>query len=127
MASLIPDERAVMLGVLVGIGNMLIFQHYMAPAIDVRMGDQFDVAAEKSEREALLMSIAFTAVVAGYVRNWHTFVIGGSLIVVADFASKHANAVHPMSQTMQVPGGTANSGLSEASIHPMPDYATTVG
>jgi hypothetical protein len=118
----IPDERAVMLGVLTGIGNMLIFQHFLPPTVDERVADQFDDGAEKAEREALFFSIAFTAVVAGYVRNWHTFVIAGAAIVVVDFAHKHANAINPMTQTMQVPGGTI--GASNGS-HPLPDYATT--
>jgi len=113
----IPDERAVMLGVLVAIGNMFIFQHYLPPTVDVRMADQFDSAAEKAEREALFMSIAFTAVVAGYVRNWHTFVIAGAAIVAVDFAHKHANAVHPLTQSMKTPAGSA-SGYS------LPDYST---
>lgn len=116
----IPDERAVMLGVLVGIGNMLIYQHYLPTTMDVRQADQFDVGAEAAEREALFMSIAFTAIVAGYVKSWHTFVIAGAAIVAIDFAHKHANAIHPLTQSMKSPGGT-----TAANSYPLPDYATT--
>jgi hypothetical protein len=123
----LPDERAVQLGVLVAIGNLLIFQHYLPPVVDERAGDQFDTAAEKAEREALFVSIAFSAVVAGYVRNWHTFVIAGLGIVIVDFAHKHANAINPFSQTMQVPGGTIPSGLDASGVHNLPDYQTATG
>lgn len=116
----LPDERAVQLGVLVAIGNMLIFQHYLPTTMDVRAADQFDTGAEKAEREALLMSIAFTAVVAGYVKSWHTFVIAGAAIVAIDFAHKHANAIHPLTQSMKAPAGTVT-----ANSYPLPDYATT--
>lgn len=117
---LIPDERAVQLGVLVAIGNMFIFQHYLPPTVDERAGDQFDSMAESAEREALFMSVLFSAVVAGYVRNWHTFVIAGAGIVIVDFAHKHANAIHPATNTM--------AGLSGSStVHSLPDYSTTAG
>jgi hypothetical protein len=121
----LPDERAVQLGVLVAIGNMLIFQHYLPPVVDERQGDQFDVSAERAEREALFVSLAFSAIIAGYVKNWHTFVIGGLAIVAIDFAHKHANAIHPFTQSMQVPGGSMPSGLSDNGVHPMPDYSTS--
>jgi hypothetical protein len=121
----IPDERAVQLGVLVAIGNLLIFQHYLPPVVDERAADQFDRAAEGAERQALIVSVLFTAAIASYVKSWHTFVVAGAAIVVVDFAHKHGNAIHPATQTMQTPGGTPSSGMPEGSRYNMPDYSTT--
>jgi hypothetical protein len=118
MASL--NKHAVELGVLAGIGNLLIFQHFMPPVTDVKGASaQFDPLVESSERTALFVAIAFNSVIAGAVRSWDTFLIGATAIIVIDFAYKHANAVHPDTGTMTAPGGQQ---MDTQSIHPLPNY-----
>jgi hypothetical protein len=115
------NRHAVEVGVLAGVANLLIFQHYMPPITDVKAADQFNPLAESSERTALLLAVGSTAVIATFVRSWDTFLVGGIVIVAVDFAYKHAIAVHPDTGTMQSPGGQ----YSDASVHPLPDYAST--
>lgn len=92
----LPSAGAVQLGVLVGFGNLLIFNHFVgASAADIKTAEPFDIDIEKSERTALLAGIAFTVVAAGFVKSWDTFAIGGMALVIADFALKHANSVDP--------------------------------
>lgn len=110
------NKNAVQLGVLVGVGNLLIYQHFMPPVTDVKAGEQFNVLAEGSERTALLVSVGFSALAAGFVRSWETFLVGGIVIVAVDFAYKHAIAVHPTTGTMSSPAQEA------ANVHPLPDY-----
>jgi hypothetical protein len=112
------QKRAVEVGVLTGVGNLLIFQHFMPPVTDVKAADQFNPFAESSERTALLVSVGFSALVSGFVRSWETFLVAGVVIVAVDFAYKHAIAVHPATGTMQAPGQQDSGNL-----HPMPDYA----
>ena len=114
------NRHAVEVGVLVGVANLLIFQHFMPPVSDVKTADQFNPLIESSERTALFASIAVTALVAGMVRSWDTFLVGGVVIVGIDFAYKHANAVHPDTGTMSAPGSTD---MSAGNLHPLPDYA----
>jgi hypothetical protein len=114
------NRHAVEVGVLAGVANLLIFQHFMPSVADVKASQQFNPLVESSERTALLLSIGTTAVVATFVRSWETFLVGGIVIVGIDFAYKHANAVHPDTGTMEPPGGT-----SDGSVHPLPDYADT--
>lgn len=115
------NRNAVQVGVLVAVGNLLIFQHFMPPVSDVKQGDQFNSDLEGSERTALLISVAFTSLVAGFVRSWDTFLTAGIVIVGVDFAYKHANAIHPDTGTMQAPsGGSLEDG---GSVHPLPSYA----
>jgi hypothetical protein len=110
------NKNAVQVGVLVGVGNLLIYQHFMPPVTDVKAGEQFNMLAESSERTALLVSVGFSAVAAGFVRSWDTFLVAGIVIVAVDFAYKHAIACHPSTGTMQSPA------QSEAGLHPLPDY-----
>lgn len=117
------NKHGLELGIFVGLANLLIFNHNLAPAIDVKAGPQFDANVEKSERMALLESTALTLVVAGFAKSWETFIVGGGILAAVDFAYKHANAVHPATGNMQPPGGTVDPG-AYASEHPMPDYTS---
>lgn len=117
MASL--NRHAVEIGVLLSVGNLLIFQHFMPPVTDVKASEQFNPLVESSERTALLVSTAFSGIVAGGVRSWDTFLIAGMAIVILDFAYKHANAVHPDTGTMTAPGGQQ---MDTQSLHPLPNY-----
>lgn len=117
---LVPNRGAVEIGVLAGVANLLIFQHFMPTVTDVKASQQFNPLIEGSERTALLVSVGATAVIATFVRSWDTFLIGGIVIIAADFAYKHANAVHPDTGTMKTPGAEA---MDYGTVHPMPDYA----
>jgi hypothetical protein len=116
------NKHAVEVGVLAGVANLLIFQHFCPPVSDVKTAEQFNPLIESSERTALLLSVGTTALIAGMVRSWDTFLVGGAIIVAIDFAYKHANAVHPDTNTMQAPGSTDMSG---GNLHPLPEYENT--
>jgi sRNA-binding regulator protein Hfq len=112
----LPNRHAVEVGVLVSVGNFLIFQHFMPPVADVRAADQFNPLAESSERTALIVATGFTLLVSGFVRSFDTFIIAGAAIVGIDYAYKHAIAVHPDTNTMAGPAGASSN------VHPMPAY-----
>lgn len=114
----LPSVHGAQIGVLAGLANLLIYQHYMPPVADIRTAQPFNTDIEKSEREALFISIGITAVVATSVKSWETFMVAGAIIVAIDFAYKHANAVHPDTGKVQHPTG---SSLDSGSM-PMPDY-----
>jgi hypothetical protein len=113
------NRHAVEVGVLLAVGNFLIFSHFMPPVTDVKAAEQFNPLVESSERTALLVSTAFSGLVAGGIKSWDTFLIAGSAIIVIDFAYKHANAVHPDTGTMTAPGGEM---MDTGSLHPLPNY-----
>jgi hypothetical protein len=113
------NRHAVEVGVLAGIGNLLIFTHFMPPVTDVKASDAFNPLVESSERTALLVAVAFNAVVAGAIRSWDTFLVGAVVIIAADFAYKHANAVNPDTGTMSDGSGGA---MDTSSLHPLPNY-----
>jgi hypothetical protein len=117
------NRHAVELGVLVGLGDLLIFQHFMPTVADVRTADSFNPDIESAERTALLVTVAFTLLVSGAVRSLDTFVIAGAVIVATDFAYKHANAVNPNTGKM-TPVSNSGGGGDAASVHPLPDYNT---
>lgn len=112
------NRHGVELGVLVGLGNLLIFNHFMPSMDQVKSTPQFDQQCEQCEREALMATTAFTLLVAGFARSLDTFIVGGMVVVGVDFAFKHAIAVHPETNTMQSPGMQ-----SGATVHPLPDYS----
>jgi hypothetical protein len=112
------NRHAVELGVFVGLVDTVIYLHFLPPVADVKALPANTPDIESSERTALLVTTAFTLLVAGFARSWDTFIIGGAIIVGVDFAFKHANAVNP--ETGSMTGAPENTGLDNA--HPMPDY-----
>lgn len=116
------SAHAVEVGVLVGIGNLLIFDHFVgASAIDIKSADPFNPDIEKSERTALYACIGFTTAVSLLVRSWDTFLVGGAILVAADFGIKHANAYNPAFGKM---GGGQPVAAGNDDSWSMPEYAT---
>jgi hypothetical protein len=113
---LVPSAQGAQVGILAGIANLLIYQHFMPSVSDLRTAMPYNDDAEKAEREALFLSIAATAIVATAIKSWDTFIVGGAIIVGIDFAYKHANAVHPATGKMD----TGMSGLNNLNL---PDYS----
>lgn len=121
------NRHGVEVGVFVGIANLLIYTHFTPPVSDVTAAPPYDANVEKGEQKALIAAVALTGVTAIAVRSWDTFLIGGTAIIVADFAIKHANAVFPETGKMTPPGGSqalAQQG-NGGSVYQMPDYAVT--
>jgi hypothetical protein len=118
LKKLIPSAQGAQIGVLAGIANLLIFQHFMPSVSDLRTAMPFNGDAEKAEREALFLSIVATGIVATTVKSWDTFIVGGAVIVGIDFAYKHANAVHPATGKMD----NGAMGLNDLNL---PDYSAT--
>jgi hypothetical protein len=110
---------------LIGVGaafvGIMIYNHFLPSIADIRTAEPFNPDVETAERQALFASTAFVLVTAGLTKSIEVFIVGGLGIVLVDYITKHANAVHPDTGKMvdQTPRA---SGLSES--FPMPDYAT---
>lgn len=118
----VPTQHATSVGVLVGIVDVVLWRHFVPNMSDVRTAHPFNTDVESAERTALLVGTVFTLVVAGFARSMEVFAIGGLTLVALDFATKHANAVHPDTGKMAGMGpGDVSTGTSES--FPMPDYA----
>jgi hypothetical protein len=116
------SRHAVEVGVLAGLGNLIIFNHFVPPVADIREVDPYNSDIEKSERTALVVATAWTLIVSAFTKKVETFAIAGAVLVGVDFAFKHANAVYPSTGTMQAPGGGVSPTLA-----PIPDYSEQTG
>jgi hypothetical protein len=122
----INPQNATTAGVMVGIVDVLIWRHFVPNMSDVRTAMPFNGDIESAERTALLVGTMFTLVVAGFARSAEVFAVGGLVLVALDFATKHANAVHP--DTGKMAGMDAQDQTAPMSdSYPMPDYANSEG
>jgi hypothetical protein len=117
------SRHAVEVGVFAGLGNLLIFNHFLPPIADIRGAEPNDQDIEKSERTALLVGTAWTVLVSAFTGKMETFAIAGLALVGADFAFKHANAVFPSTGTIQAPGTMDQ----QPNLSPLPDYTEGTG
>lgn len=109
-----------LIGVAGAVVAVEIYRHFVPNMSDIRTAQPFNTDIESAERQALMASTGFLLVTAGLTRSLEVFIIGGLAIIAIDFATKHANAVHPDTGKMASPAPTA-AGVSES--YPMPDYA----
>lgn len=117
------SRTAVEIGVVGAVGELLIFQHFMPPVVDVRAAQPYNTEIEKSERTGLLVGIGFlTLLTAMSPGKLETFALVGGALLAMDFAYKHANAVHPASGTMQ-----KDSAGADQSLYSVPDYEAQEG
>lgn len=115
------SKAAVEVGVIGAVGEFLIFNHFMPPVIDVRAQQPYNKEIEKSERTGLIVGTAFLVLLTAFTQKVETFAIVGGALVAIDYAYKHANAVHPVSGTMQGQMG------EEQSLYSVPDYEASEG
>lgn len=116
------SRHAVEVGVLGGLGEALIFAHFMPSVADIRAEEPYNQDIEKAERTALLVGTGWLILLTAFTQKAETFAIAGAVLVGVDFAFKHANATYPGSGTMQPPGSSSDMTLS-----PLPDYTEGTG
>jgi hypothetical protein len=118
MSPVASRGNGMVVGVMVGVVDVLIWKHFVGPSVsDIKTDFQaFDSNIESTERTALLVTSGFTLVCAGFARSAEVFAIGGMVILALDFATKHANAVNPGT------GGMADPNMSTS--YPMPSYGS---
>lgn len=109
-----------LIGVAAAVAAIEIYRHFLPNMSDIRTATPFNTDIETAERQALFASSAFVLVTAGLSRSLEVFIVGGLAVIMLDYATKHANAVHPDTGKMAAATPTA-TGLSES--YPMPDYA----
>lgn len=115
------SRHGVLAGMGAGLGNILIFNHFLPSLADVQGVDPYNVDIESAERKALFVCTAWTLLLTFITQKAETFIIGGAVLVGEDFAFKHANAINPATGSTQSPGG------QEMTLSPLPDYTEGTG
>jgi hypothetical protein len=120
--SILKPSDSVQIGVLTGVVDVLVYQHFLPTVADVRTATPNNGDVETARRQAAITALGVNSLVALMTRDWNVFLIGGLVIASIDLVYKHANAVHPQTGRMTAPGETTISpDLSAA--YPMPDYS----
>jgi hypothetical protein len=109
------DGGKLMLGALVVVADVLVWNHFMPRHADMMESDAFNPTLEKSERTALLTGTVLTLGVAGLARSLEVFALGGITLAALSFAAKYANAINPAT-------GKMNQEATQSESFPLPDY-----
>lgn len=108
-------------GVILGLTNVFIFDHFMGASVgDLLSAAPLNATAERAEREALYTCLALTVGVSLVMKSLETFIVAGATLVVVDFMVKHANAVNPT--TGRMTQGQQVSGSLGPADQPVADY-----
>jgi hypothetical protein len=123
MRSRLKPDSATGVGLITAVGVYLIYQNALPSLADVRTAEPDDPAVESSRKVAAWESAGLIALVFLVARDFNSFIISGAALVGIDYMYKHGNGVNP--QTNKLVPYTANGGESIASVHPLPEYATS--
>jgi len=108
-------------GVIVGLTDVLIFNHFIGASVgDLLSSAPLNNTAERAEREALYTCLVLNVGVSLLMKSLEVFIVSGAVLIGVDFMSKHANAVNP--QTGRMTQGQQVSGSLGPADQPLPNY-----
>jgi hypothetical protein len=114
------------IGVLLGIGDVLLFRHFMGAGVTDMLNFDLqstnDNSGERAEREALYTCLAMNLIVSGLLGSLDAFIVSGAFLIGLDFSTKHAIAVNP-SNGKVTQGQPVSGDQSISNVMPLPNYA----
>lgn len=95
MSSILKPEGSLTLGV--GVAAMVygVYAFSVPNSAMVHATDAHDINIESGRKKAAWTSAAVVAAVALLARDKTIFILGGGLLVLLDFHTRHANSSHP--------------------------------
>jgi hypothetical protein len=123
-SSILKPNETVAVGVGLGVVDAFIFNTHLPAIADIRTADPQNTDIDASRRTATGLCIAINGLVSVMTRDWNVFLIGGVVTVGLAWLTVHANAVHPATGTMVIPGSDAVPADQDNAAGPysMPDY-----
>lgn len=117
---MLKPESGVMIGLATGALVWAIFTNATPSIADIRSAPPMDKDVEGSRKVATRTSAAAVSSIALIAKDPTIFIIGGFMVIAADWMTRHANLIHPESGRLALPGMKASPALQEAS---QPNFA----
>ena len=111
-----------MVGLLTAAGVYLIYQNALPSTADIREAAPHDQTIESERKKAAWESVLLIGGVFLVSRDVNSYIISGIALVGIDYMHKHANAIHPHTQTVDVNGGADSVAPDMADQYALPDY-----
>jgi len=115
-------EGGTMVGLLTAAGVYLIYQNALPSTADIREAAPHDESVERERKKAAWESLALIGGVFLISRDLNSYIVSGIALVGIDYMHKHANAIHPATQQVDVNGGADSVAPDMADAYAMPDY-----
>lgn len=117
----------VSLPVAMALGTMVYAIHNNAtpPLIDVRASEPNNDHVDSSRKTATWSSAAIVSFVSLVTKDANIFIIGGAVVVLMDFWTRHANAVRPDTGKVTVRESLISQGVETGAFtvdDTVPDY-----
>lgn len=107
-------EITIMVG-LAAAGIVWAIHQNLTPAlVDVRVQPPGDMDVESARRAATWTSLLAVAGISAVAKDPGVFIIGGPMVIAADWLTRHANAVNPA--TGKVAGMARTAPLAHAEV-----------
>lgn len=118
--SRLKPDSATTVGLLTAAGVYLIYQNSLPSVTDILSADPHDDTVEKARKMAAMKSAVLVGLVFLISRDVNSYIISGAALVGLDYLHKHANAVNPATNKLDV--NPAGDSIAPAVTYPMPSY-----
>jgi hypothetical protein len=120
MLSRLKPDSATTVGLLTAAGVYLIYQNSLPSVTDILSADPHDDTVEKARRMAAIKSAALIGVVFLVSRDYNSYIISGASLIGLDYLHKHANAVNPATNKLDV--SPSDNSIAPPTTYPLPQY-----
>jgi hypothetical protein len=116
MASLLKPELSVPVAAALSTLVYGIYSQATPSIADIRVGRQNDANIESSRKGAAWAAAGSVAAISLITKDPTVFVVGGGMVILMDWWTRHANAVDPATGTASSVGSAPTSPMAPAPI-----------
>lgn len=93
---MMKPEVSIPVGLATAVLVLSVYQHAMPSYVDHRQGEPGDTEAASAEKVATWTAAGLVSAISLVAKDPVVFMIGGTMVIVASWWHKHANAVNPI-------------------------------
>lgn len=121
--SRLQPDSAVVVGALVAVGVLMIYNHTVPNLTDVRSADAHNEDVDKTRKTAAIEAVVLIVGVSAISRDLTPYIIGGLALAGIDYLVKHQNSIDPATGSMIADNGGGS--IAPGMVHALPDYSET--
>lgn len=101
---MLKPETSVMIGLATGALVWSIYSNATPTIADIRVAPPLDPEISGSRKAATITAAGTVAAISLIAKDPTIFIIGGVMVIAADFMHRHANLINPETGLLGLPG-----------------------
>lgn len=116
---MLKPEVSISVGLATGALVWSIYSKATPPVTDIRVGPPGDKDLDAARKAAAWTAAGAVAAISLIAKDPTVFILGGSMVVVVDWWTRHANEVNPLSGFVSMAGDDLDTPLQSVASDPV--------